>query len=195
MNRKVCYQLKHLDVLRKRVNFLYSVTRRILTSISKHVNHSQHALLYGACIIFFEGGRGEKFPKSVPAQLTGNRREEFEQVFCTNQVLFLMLNNSCNKLLPTKQSCITTKLPSPQPLQKNEIPSAVLISIHQPLLKVAKTWDPLALHQIRLHGYRCPAVALNDERIKDANAAITLVEKWPEKIQAVDGIRTHFTIS
>lgn len=103
MNRKVCYQLKHLDVLRKRVNllsillpegFFFFLTRRILTSVSKHVNHSQHALLYGACIIFFEGGRGEKFPKSVPAQLTGNRREEFEQVFCTNQVLFLMLNNS-----------------------------------------------------------------------------------------------------
>ena len=29
------------------------------------------------------------------------------------------------------------------------------------------------------------------ERMKDANAAITLPEKWPEKIQALNGIRTN----
>ena len=27
--------------------------------------------------------------------------------------------------------------------------------------------------------------------MKDANAAITLLEKWQEKIQALNGIRTH----
>ena len=32
---------------------------------------------------------------------------------------------------------------------------------------------------------------LNNERIKDANAAITLLEKWPEKIQALNWIGTH----
>ena len=29
------------------------------------------------------------------------------------------------------------------------------------------------------------------ERMKDANAAITLLEKWPENFQALNGIRTH----
>ena len=31
----------------------------------------------------------------------------------------------------------------------------------------------------------------NNEIMKDANAAMTLMEKWPEKIQALNGIRTH----
>lgn len=106
--------------------FFFFLTRRILTSVSKHVNHSQHALLYGACIIFFEGGRGEKFPKSVPAQLTGNRREEFEQVFCTNQVLFLMLNNSggggptilATSYCPPNNHAQPQNCPAPSPSKK-----------------------------------------------------------------------------
>ena len=32
---------------------------------------------------------------------------------------------------------------------------------------------------------------LNDERVKDANAAIRLLEKRSEKIQALNRIRTH----
>ena len=27
--------------------------------------------------------------------------------------------------------------------------------------------------------------------MKDANAAVTLLEKWPEKIQALNGIQNH----
>lgn len=35
------------------------------------------------------------------------------------------------------------------------------------------------------NGNRC------DERMKDANAVVTLPEKWTEKIQVLNGIRTH----
>ena len=39
--------------------------------------------------------------------------------------------------------------------------------------------------------YRSVSVQVSDESAKDANAAITLLEKWPEKIQALNWIRTH----
>ena len=33
--------------------------------------------------------------------------------------------------------------------------------------------------------------SLSNEKMKDANAAMTPLEKFPEKIQALNGIRTH----
>ena len=38
---------------------------------------------------------------------------------------------------------------------------------------------------------RYPIVAIEYEKMKNANAVVTLLEKWPENIQAVSGIQTH----